>query len=734
MHARLSDLHLRHQVENNKPTLFFTLPENLFLRIQSTKTFFMSEFQYPPSPAFVDTEKLNPSSTFKKQITKTIFSIALFFAVYILLVVAAIGLAIACFYFGVVIITAIANFLSIVAGLGLMAVGVSVIFFLIKFIFAVTKNENPTRIEIFETDQAELFDFIRKLSNETKTPFPKKIFISPDVNACVFYNSSFWSMIFPVRKNLEIGLGLVNSINLSELKAVIAHEFGHFSQRSMKLGSFTYNVNRIIYDMLYNNKSYTKFLNAWGRLHGVLSFFANITVNIAEGIQYILRKMYSIINKNYLGLSREMEFHADAVAASVAGGNNIISGLSRIEVASSCYNTTLNKANEWLKDKKRMDNVYDNQLIVFRSLVSKYNLQDKKGLPDVSFDFIQSFYTSRVNYKNQWASHPELSERKAHLDQLSITVPADESSAWIVFEQPEKLQQEVTAKLYSFANTTEPLQSVDSSVFNDQYKKETDDGLLPLVYKGYYDSRYIDVKDWSIDDLLQSSSTKNFDEIFNAANAQLQSSINSNAADINLVKAIKDKQIDTNSFDFDGIKYNLEDCETIIQQLEKEIAETEQKLKQLDKEAFVYFKNTVPHLGTLYADFKITSEKAEECTAVVNDLLDTMRPLYRGGLTVDQVHSIIRAIKNKNEIQVKARLRVLISDGTITKEINSKLYNCIEQFLNKNYVYYESGKFLNNELDELSEIAIQSTNVLNDYRFKQYKYLLQEQLSDEKIN
>jgi Zn-dependent protease with chaperone function len=127
-------------------------------------------------------------------------------------------------------------------------------------------------------------------------------------------------MVFPVRKNLEIGLGLVNSINISELKAVIAHEFGHFSQRSMKLGSFTYNVNRIIYNMLYENNSYTGFLNAWGRLHGILSFFANITVKIAQGIQYILREMYKVINKSYMGLSREMEFHADAVAASVAGG------------------------------------------------------------------------------------------------------------------------------------------------------------------------------------------------------------------------------------------------------------------------------------------------------------------------------------------------------------------------------------------------------------------------------
>src|SRR6185437_15415629 len=215
-------------------------------------------------------------------------------------------------------------------------------FFLIKFIFAVSKNINDSRIEIKEEDQSELYSFIRTLSKETKTPFPKRIFLTSDVNASVFYNSSFWSMFLPVRKNLEIGLGLVNSVNLSEFKAVIAHEFGHFSQRSMRLGSFTYNVNRVIYNMLYENNDYTAFLQAWAGIHRLLRYFASVTVRIARGIQWVLRRMYQVINRTYMGLSREMEFHADTVAAAVSGSNNSISALARIEVASNCFNAAVN--------------------------------------------------------------------------------------------------------------------------------------------------------------------------------------------------------------------------------------------------------------------------------------------------------------------------------------------------------------------------------------------------------
>lgn len=686
-------------------------------------------FQYPPSPEFVSAEKLNPSAAFKKQVVKVIFAIILFFIVYILLIVAAIVLAIACCYIGIKIMTAVANFMALIAGLGLIALGISVIFFLVKFMFAVTKNVNPSRIQITKEEQPELFEFIKRLSVETKTPFPKRIFISPDVNASVFYNSSFWSMLFPVRKNLEIGLGLVNSINISELKAVIAHEFGHFSQRSMKLGSFTYNVNKIIYDMLYNNNSYTKFLNAWARLHRVLNLFARITVKIAQGIQYILRKMYAIINRSYFGLSREMEFHADAVAASVAGGNNVISGLSRIEIASSCYNTVLNKADEWLKDKKRMDNIFDNQLIILKSLASKYDLPCKNELPDVSFDFIQSFSTSRINYKNQWASHPELGERKTHLDALNINVAADESPAWIVFENSQKLQEELTEKLYSNIPSNETLQTVGSSIFSEQYAKETEDSQLPAEYKGFYNGRYFDLKDWDIDELSKCESTKSFDDLFTEANAQLQSSINTNYSDIDLLKAIRDKQINTKSFDFDGVKYSREDCPAIIQQLEEEITGKQEQLKQLDKDVFIFFKKRVSDLDNLYTEFKILSEKVDDYTRNVNDLFHEMQPLYKGGLTLEQIRTTINILKNTYERKLKQQLAILMEEKIISSEKNQKLYDDADSFRQKKYAYFSNEKFINDELNTLRNIAVQTANAYHDYKFKQFKNLLEEQLA-----
>ena len=687
----------------------------------------MTSINYPPSPEFIATEKLNPSPAFRKQVAKVITSIILFLIVYLLLIAVAVILAIACCYLGIHLIIALPKFITLIAGLGLVAVGLSVIFFLIKFIFAVSKNENPNRIEIKEHEQPELFAFIRKLSKETKTTFPKKIFISPDVNACVFYNSSFWSMIFPVRKNLEIGLGVVNSINISELKAVIAHEFGHFSQRSMRLGIFTYNVNKIIYNMLYENNSYTSFLNAWGNLHGVLSLFALITVKIAQSIQYILRAMYQLINKNYMGLSREMEFHADAIAASAAGGNNVITGLSRIEIASGCYNTTIGKAGDFLKDKKILKNIFDGQLTVFKGVASRFRLPLKNGLPEISFEFVNSFSSSRINYKNQWASHPELKERKQHLELIDMNVAPDEAPAWEVFTGKDALKEKLTAKLYSHITETENMEVINAEEFNDQYQHEKEFYVLPLAYKGYYDSRYIETTDWNFDELESTVTTCKFDDLFTKQNAQLYSFVNNNLTDIETVKAINKKKIDVKTFDFDGEKYSRKDCDTILQKLEKDIEEKKIQLKQLDKEAFCFFNSYVKDLRPLYETYSLAEKKYNTYEEAVNTLLASLEPLYKGGLSIEEVYQRVKQIKDIHEPHLKKHLNILLKDAVITKEKNAGLFSRVNDFLQKDYRYFFNDEFKNDELNTLTTIAVNAADACNDYRFRQYKYMLDQQ-------
>ena len=699
----------------------------------------MNDLLYPPSPAGSTPGKLTISPVFRQQVSKVMGSIFLFIAVYLILVIAAVGLAIACCYAGIWVIIEFPRFLTLMVGLGLMALGISVIVFLVKFIFAVSKDENPKRVEITEEEQPRLFAFIRRLTEETNTPFPKKIYVSPDVNACVFYNSSFWSMFLPVRKNLEIGLGLVNTINISEFKAVMAHEFGHFSQRSMKLGSFTYNVNKVIHNMLYENNSYTSFLNSWGNIHSYLSFFAGITVKIAQGIQWILKGMYTIINRSYMSLSREMEFHADAVAASVSGGNNLVTALSRVEVSGSCYNTALNDAHARLKENKITRNIFTNQLTVFRSLADEYKLPVKEGLPEISYHFIQSFSRSRINYKNQWASHPTLEERKAHLDRLAIETQPDNTSVWDLFDHPESLQEAMTGNLYKTVNLKETPEHYDARDFENWYTAKKEAFALPAAYKGYYDDRYIDTKDWNFEAWSSQAdatadpgtSGQTFEALFNEETSQLQASITSNQNDLEIIKAIKGKNIDVTSFDFDGKKYSVKDCDALIAQLEKEIADQLALQQSSDKAAFLFFLQRSHHKESLIAqvrDYQSVSKRNDGYVGRVNKLLQEMHPLYAGGITLRQVYTIVEELKNEHEPALKKFYKELVDAGVITSANDKSLHDRIIAFAAKDYRYFVSDQFQNDELNELSGLAIAVAEAFNKYKFARYKAILENQL------
>lgn len=142
-------------------------------------------------------------------------------------------------------------------------------------------------------------------------------------------------MFLPVRKNLQIGLGLINTFSQTELKAILAHEFGHFSQKSMKIGSYVYNVNHIIYNTIYEDTSYNNFIQKFASFSNVTYLAASIVIKFINGIQWILQKMYTLVNKNHLKLSREMEFHADEVAANVTSYIPLKTSLLRLSLSDS---------------------------------------------------------------------------------------------------------------------------------------------------------------------------------------------------------------------------------------------------------------------------------------------------------------------------------------------------------------------------------------------------------------
>ena len=692
---------------------------------------------YPPNPLHVPAAVTEPSASFKKEVKKVMTAITLFFIVYILLIIFSIVLAVSCITLGISIIALLGSLIGLAAGLGIISIGVLVFVFLVKFIFSVKKFDTSGSIEITEADQPVLFAFIQQLTKDTQTQFPRKIVISPDVNACVFYNDSFWSMIFPVKKNLQIGLGLVNSLTISEFKAVMAHEFGHFSQRSMKLGSFVYNVNKVIYNMLYENKNYGAFLNSFGSLHWAIYIFVSITIELVKLIQKILQKMYGFINKSYMGLSREMEFHADAVAATVSGGNHLVAALQKLEISDACYNTVIQKANDWLKEKTAFENIYTKHHVVMAQYAKDNNLPVLNNVPQVNNEFYASFQQSRINIKDQWASHPSREDRERHLQQLNIEAVSDNRPAWLLFDKPAELQKEVTRTLYKDIAGDLKNETVTGDHFKERYLAEISVYHLPAQYNGYFDDNQ--PANLDVDNALNevpglTINEAEFDNLFSAEKKALLKSLKVSQSDAQILHAIADKQAAIKTFDYNGQKYKKAAAAGILLQLEQEIREQEMAITNHENKITTFFfsaarqNNNGDDLAfrNHYLQYSSTRKKMDEYTAICHRIVNLFAPLVTGQqMTLQDADTLASNLRKESN-----SLRPLLIEWIDKKVfINNSTFNeKAMKFCGATYRYFSGDGFFDMELKELDDIVKESMRELIPWQYAGFKSLLEYQL------
>jgi Zn-dependent protease with chaperone function len=226
-----------------------------------------------------------------------------------------------------------------------------------------------------------------------------------------------------------IGVGLINVSTIQECKAILAHEFGHFSQSSMKVGSYVYFVNHAIHNLLNDNEGYQALIQQWSRIHGVITFFTLIAVKIIQGIQWVLRKLYAIVNMNYMGLSREMEFNADEIAARVAGTEPLQNSLLRLSLAEYSFNRVANFYESKIQENKKSENLYREQSFVMVKVADLKRIPIENGLPIITKNQVYRFDKSKLVIKDQWASHPSIGERIERLQLLHLD-PVNSQNNW----------------------------------------------------------------------------------------------------------------------------------------------------------------------------------------------------------------------------------------------------------------------------------------------------------------
>ena len=644
------------------------------------------------------------SSEFKSRATKAITSIVLFVVIYLIFLAASIGITIISVFASFQLISNSPNFFTLLIGLGLGSFGMFIFGFLIKFLFKSHKIDRSHLKEVTREEQPELFKLIEEVVAEVETDFPKKVYFSAEVNASVFYNSSFWSMFFPIRKNLMIGLGLINTITHDELKAILCHEFGHFSQKSMKVGSYVYYVNQAIFNLLNENDSYDQAAAKWADVSSLIAIFVVIALKAVHGIQWILAKMYGVINKSYSALSREMEFHADEIAASITGYQPLADSLLRMQLADYSLNSAFAYYGERIAENKSSVNIFKEQWFVMELNAESSDLTYKNKLPHVTFNDISRYNKSKLVIKNQWASHPSTQDRVDHLKDKPKFVNGEESVlANSIIQNLAEVQEEFTKLAFSQVKYTGEVQLLSYEDFEEDYEKGYKKNTFSKVYNGYYDDKNPAVFD--LKTVIEIDIKETFSELVSDEIVDYIYDTQALGNDLETLAMIKDKTVRVKSFDYDGVKYNRKQSSKLLETLEGELKEKLETLKENDIKIYQFFlgqeaeKGTSGHLESLYEAMFNFDESSEERMEIYNSLSKELEFInYRH--EYDTIRSKFKSVKAL-EFKLKKILTELVNDEKYQEEITPQMKENLDLYLKEDLQYFGNTMYFENKLQIL---------------------------------
>jgi Zn-dependent protease with chaperone function len=473
--------------------------------------------------------------------------------------------------------------------------------YLLKGLFKRSRQDESLLEEITEEEQPDLFAFIRRICADTGAPFPKHIYVTPEVNAAVFYHSSFLNLFFPTRKNLLIGLGLVNNLNISEFKAVLAHEFGHFSQKSMKLGTYVYVANKVLADIIYGRDFLDDIVNQAKGWDLRIAIFVWVFLGVLWGLRKGLEAVFKVINIFNLSLMREMEFNADRMAVSVAGSDAMVHALLRSGFADKSFQQL--SGDLWAAADHHLysrDIFYHQQpagdLLRRRARNLRLGLPPESGGPKV-----QVFAPGEddLGIPLMWQTHPSNHDREQSAKAAYVPAEVDERPAWLLFQNAEDLRFRVSQRYYQALHKLEETPSyVEPAVvqrfLDDEYAETT----FSERYHGFYDNRYLEIKDLdacrrqahaeSLAKAEPHELVAEIDSIFGPALQQWVEDHQKRLGDFDLLDGLKQGQLalKEKTLKLRGQLYGPNDVSMLLGMVEKELEEDRRTMADLDERAF----------------------------------------------------------------------------------------------------------------------------------------------------
>ncbi|HEV3262794.1 MAG TPA: M48 family metallopeptidase [Gemmataceae bacterium] len=494
--------------------------------------------------------------------------------------------------------------------ISVMALAVMLFAFLLKGFFKRGGAETSRYLEVAEREQPELFQFIRSLCQEIGCRVPARVYLSYDVNAAICYPTSILNLIVPPQKNLLIGLGLVNGLNLVEFKALLAHELGHFSQRTLRLDGYVW----VAYQVIANIVSARDRWDNWV-IRGVdmpwVSIFAVPLYGLAELTRGLLKAAFRVLNFAHLSLRRQMELNADLVAVIATGSDAPVHLLLKSDFSQACLEQSGQDLALAAEHGLLTRDLFFHQQRAGNRLRAASNNPDLGQLPDLPADPSRSvavFQPGDTSTLAMWADHPSHYDRERNAKQSYFRSPHDDRPAWLLFRNPEAVREQVSRQFYGSClrlDLDESLADPESvQAFIDEEHAEV---TFDPRYQGIYDNRCLELANF--DQLVRDAWTKappSPDELSSSLRelyaTDLQSWVTKHRRRRDEIDVLSNlcsgrSKIDGEGFEFRGRCHPVAEAENLLREVHGELEEDGRYLASFDRSVFTLHSHLAEQLG-----------------------------------------------------------------------------------------------------------------------------------------
>lgn len=227
-------------------------------------------------------------------------------------------------------------------------------------------------------EQPALFAALSEIADSTGQAMPAEVYLTPEVNAWVTQRGGVLGL--RSRRLMGLGLPLLQLLSVAQLRAVLAHEFGHYHGGDTQLGPWIYKT--------------------YGAIERTLRALGDSLINLP--FQWYGKLFLRLTH----GISRQQEFTADALAAQTVGAQPLIEGLHIIHGGAAAFGP-----------------YWDNEVVPVLRAGYRPPLADGFARfvaePAIARSLIAALNAElRSNAADPYDTHPPLAQRIAALEQL----------------------------------------------------------------------------------------------------------------------------------------------------------------------------------------------------------------------------------------------------------------------------------------------------------------------------